>query len=258
MTQLSIRMQIGVTVLATCLVLYHHSTRAQSQSNAEIKRDISQVQLLTAPDETSAPAATVPRDEILSSPVAQVLGAGGVKWYLVKTRGGIVGWMSADDSDASGRLESFFKSLPAELSISSPREMSLSAPSSAPSNTIVIPIQTNGSAVIVPVILNRAVQTNMILDTGASFTVVSQQLAGRLGLKPTRRVSLVTANGTVGAPLAPLGSLKVGEAEATNLTVVIQDFSPTPALGGLLGLDFLSRYHTSIDSRRQVLVLSPR
>jgi len=258
MTQLSIRMQIGVTVLATCLVLYHHSTRAQSQSDAEITRDISQVQLLTAPDQSSAPVATVPRDEILASPVAQVLGTGGVKWYLVKTRGGIVGWMSADDSDASGRLESFFKSLPAELSISSPSEIPLSGPNSAHSNTMVIPIQMNGSAVIVPVILNRAVQANMILDTGASFTVVSQQLAGRLGLKPTRRVSLVTANGTVGAPLAPLGSLKVGEAEATNLTVVIQDFSPTPALGGLLGLDFLSRYHTSIDSRRQVLVLSPR
>ena len=258
MTQLSIRMQIGVTVLATCLVLYHHSTRAQSQSDAEIKMDIFQVQLLTAPDETSAPVAMVPRDEILLSPVAQVPATGGVKWYLVKTRGGIVGWMSAEDSDASGELKSFFKSLSAEWSISSPREISLSAPSSAPSNTIVIPIQTNGSAVIVPVILNRAVRTNMILDTGASFTVVSQQLADRLGLKPTRRVSLVTANGTVGAPLAPLGSLKVGEAEATNLTVVIQDFSPTPALGGLLGLDFLSRYHTSIDSRRQVLVLSPR
>src|SRR3990172_927298 len=121
MTQLSIRMQIGVTVLAACLVLYHHSTRAQSQSDAEIKRDIFQVQLLTAPDETSAPVATVPRDEILSSPVAQVLGTGGVKWYLVKTRGGIVGWMSAEDSDASGELKSFFKSLSAEWSFSSPR-----------------------------------------------------------------------------------------------------------------------------------------
>jgi len=259
MTQLSIRMQIGVTVLAACLVLFfHHSTRAQSQSDAEIKREISQVQLLAAPDETSAPVATVPRDEILSSPVAQVLGTGGVKWYLVKTKNGIAGWITAGDVDAGSTFERVFKSIPAELSISSPSEIPLSGPNSAPSNTIVVPIQTNGSAVIVPVILNRAVQTNMILDTGASFTVVSQQLAGRLGLKPTRRVSLVTANGTVGAPLAPLGSLKVGEAEATNLTVVIQDFLPTPALGGLLGLDFLSRYHTSIDSRRQLLILAPR
>lgn len=249
---------MSVAVLAACLVFYHQSSRAQSQSDAEFKGDITQVHLLTAPDETSVPLATVPRDEILPTPVAQVLGTGGVKWYLVKTRGGIVGWMSAADSDTSGRLESFFKSLPAELSISLPRDISLSAPNSTPSNAIVIPIQTNGSAVIVPVILNRAVQTNMILDTGASFTVVSQHLAGRLGLKPTRRVSLVTANGTIGAPLAPLGSLKVGEAEATNLTVVIQDFSPTPGLGGLLGLDFLSRYHTSIDSRRQLLVLAPR
>jgi clan AA aspartic protease (TIGR02281 family) len=251
-------MRIGVAVLAACVVFYHRSTCAQSQSDAEFKRDISQIHLHAAPDETSVPLATVPRDEIPLTPVAQVLGTGGVNWYLVKTRGGIVGWMSAADGDGSARLESFFKSLPAEISISSPREISLSAPNATPFNAIVIPIQTNGSAVIVPVVLNRAVQTNMILDTGASFTVVSQHLAARLGLMPTRRVSLVTANGTVGAPMAPLGSLKVGEAEATNLTVVIQDSSPTAALGGLLGLDFLSRYYTSIDTRRQLLVLAPR
>ena len=251
------RLRIAALVLAGSLAC-HSPAPVQSQSEAEFIREPSQIRLLTAPDDTSPAAATVPQDEIPSSPVAQVLGTGGVKWYLVKTKTGIVGWITAGDVDAGSTFERAFKSLPADLSISSPREISLPGPSSGSSNTIVIPIQTNGSVVIVPVTLNRAVQTNMILDTGASFTVVSQQLAGRLGLKPTRRVSLVTANGTVGAPLAPLGSLKVGEAEATNLTVVIQDFSPTPALGGLLGLDFLSRYHTSIDSRRQLLVLAPR
>ncbi len=251
------RLRIAALVLAGSLA-YHPPARAQSQLNAELIKEPSQVRLLTAPDETSPAAAVVARDEVILSPTAQVLGTGGVKWYLVKAKNGIAGWITAGDVDAGSTLERVFKPIPAELSISSPVEIPSSAASSAPGNAIVVPIQTNGSAVIVPVVLNRTVQTNMILDTGASFTVVSHQLAGRLGLKSTRRVALVTANGTVGAPMAPLGSLKVGDAEVANLTVVIQDFSPVPTLGGLLGLDFLSRYHTSVDSRRQVLILAPR
>ncbi len=257
MTTLMTRAQIAALALAGGL-FYHPGASVQSQSDAEIIKEPSQVKLLTAPDETSPAAAVVSRDQLLLSPTAQVLGPAGGKWYLVKTKDGISGWMTAGDIDAGSTLERAFKSIPTELSISSPVEIPLSAAHSAPANSIVVPIQTNGSAVIVPVVLNRAVQTNMILDTGASFTVVSQDLAGRLGLKPTRRISLVTANGTIGAPMAPLGSLKVGDAEVANLTVVIQDFSPIPTLGGLLGLDFISRYHISIDSRRQLLVLAPR
>jgi predicted aspartyl protease len=249
------RLRIAALVLAGSLACH---APVQSQSDADIIREPAQVRLLTAPDETSSPVAVVARDEVILSPTAQVLGPGGGKWYLVKTKNGVMGWITAGDVDAGSRLERVFKSIPAELSISSLAELPSSGANSAPANAIVVPIQTNGSAVIVPVVLNRTVQTNMILDTGASFTVVSQQLAGRLGLKSTRRVSLVTANGIVGAPMAPLGSLKVGDAEAANLTVVIQDFSPIPTLGGLLGLDFLSRYHTSIDSRRQLLILAPR
>ena len=257
MTTLLTRTQIAALVLAGSLA-YHPHARSQSQSNAEIVREPSQVRMLTAPDETSPPAAVVAREEIILTPTAQVFGPAGVKWYLVKTKDGISGWITAGDVDAGSTLERVFKSLPTELSISSPVEIPSSAAPSAPANAIVVPIQTNGSAMIVPVVLNRAVQTNMILDTGASFTVVSQELAGRLGLKSTRRISLTTANGVVGAPMAPLGSLKVGDAEVANLTVVIQDFSPIPSIGGLLGLDFLSRYHTSIDSRRGLLVLAPR
>ena len=43
---------------------------------------------------------------------------------------------------------------------------------------------------------------------------------------------------------AQLGSWKVGKAEALSLTVAVQDVSPNRKIGGLLGSDFLSRYHT--------------
>ena len=248
---------IGIALVFAAVVACGHPAQAQSRSDLVPMTKPSRVPLLSAPDETAPPAAVVPQDEILS-PVAQVIGTGGLKWYLVKTKSDVAGWIRADDPDTSKKLDAHFKSPAAEPVISFATEISLSDSTLLSPNSVVIPIQTNGASVIVPVVLNRSVQTNMILDTGASFTVVSQQLAGQLGLRATRRVSLVTANGIVGAPLAPLGSLKVGEAEAANLTVVIQDLPAAANLGGLLGLDFLSRYHVSIDSRRQLLVLAPR
>src|SRR5207344_1104561 len=115
----------------------------QSQSAADIIREPSQVRFLTAPDETSPAAAVVARDEVILPPTAQVLGPGGVKWYLVKTKNGTAGWITAGDVDAGSTLERVFKSIPAELSISSPVELPSSGASSAPANAIVVPIQTN-------------------------------------------------------------------------------------------------------------------
>ena len=68
----------------------------------------------------------------------------------------------------------------------------------------------------------------------------------------------MTANGKIAVPLARLDSLRVGNAEVHGLMVTVQSFSPDPRVDGLLGLDFLSRFHTSIDSRRQALTLAPR
>jgi predicted aspartyl protease len=98
----------------------------------------------------------------------------------------------------------------------------------------------------------------MLLDTGATYTVVSRGLAASLRLYEVSRATLSTANGLISVPLARLQSIKVGAAEALDLTVAIQDISVNSTVGGLLGLDFLSRFNTSIDSRKQLLILAPR
>ena len=103
-----------------------------------------------------------------------------------------------------------------------------------------------GSAALVPVILNQTIQAHMLLDTGATYTVVSRGLAASLGLYEASRATLSTANGLISVPLARLQSIKVGAAEALDLTVAIQDVSVNSTVGGLLGLDFLSRFNTSI------------
>jgi hypothetical protein len=40
--------------------------------------------------------------------------------------------------------------------------------------------------------------------------------------------------------------------------VMIHDFSPDPSYEGLLGFDFLSHFHMSLDVQKSLLVLTPR
>jgi predicted aspartyl protease len=88
--------------------------------------------------------------------------------------------------------------------------------------------------------------------------VISRRLASLLSLRPIGNAAAQTVGGVVQVSVAKLRSLKVGEAEATDLTVIIHDFSRDPRFEGLLGMDFLGRYRMGLDVPRQVLVLLPR
>jgi len=116
----------------------------------------------------------------------------------------------------------------------------------------------NGASVIVPVTFNGALTANLVLDTGATVTVVSRRIASNLALRTLGASKVGTVGGVITVPLARLGSLKVGEAEVHDLVVSIHDFSADPRIEGLLGLDFLKHFHVSLDARRRLLILGPR
>ena len=216
-----------------------------------------ETQLFSTPDESAQPIASVKKGEVLS-PMAETVGAGNVRWYLVRTKSGAVGWIKRGDSDESKKLESFFESIPSEISVG--RSVTLPKPPSGslPSGTIVVPVVMTGSSVIVPVTLNGSVKTYLVLDTGATITMVSRRIASKLALRSTGQMTAMTVGGPVRRPVARLRSLKAGKAEVQNLLVSIHDFHPHPQVEGLLGLDFLGKFRMSLDSRKKVLVLSPR
>ncbi|HSE87503.1 MAG TPA: retropepsin-like aspartic protease [Candidatus Binatia bacterium] len=121
-----------------------------------------------------------------------------------------------------------------------------------------MPVTMNGASVIVPVTFNGTLKANLALDTGATITVVSRRIASNLALSALGSSKVGTVGGVITVPLARLGSLKVGEAEVHDLVVSIHDFSTDPRIEGLLGLDFLGRFHVSLDGRRRLLTLGPR
>ena len=178
--------------------------------------------------------------------------AKGAEWHMVKTKNGVLGWVRSSDVEGTERLEQVLRE-------NIPR-VSTSRVISSSQEPTTIRVQMNGSSIIVPVVLNGSLKTHMVMDTGATFTTVTPRIAKKLGLRLDRyasRVPLMTANGYITAPLTRLTSLKVGSAEVQSLVVAVLNFSSNPQIAGLLGLNFLNQFNTSIDSGSQRLTLDP-
>ena len=108
--------------------------------------------------------------------------------------------------------------------------------------------------------LNGSKQARLIIDTGASQTIISQKLAFDLGLYSTARtnpVLLHTAAGPIYANAVILDSIRIDSAEVRNSPAVIHDLSDLPfPVDGLLGLSFLGAFQVTLDTRRGELLLT--
>ena len=245
---------LGAVLLLGCL-LSPPSAFSQSRSITDTPSKPEGIDVYAAPDDAAPPIAFLSAGET-TTPVAESQGSGGVKWYLIKTKSGVVGWIKQSDHEQAKKLDSFFKSLPAEPSASA--QIPMTSSTSAPRGAIIVPVSLAGRSAIVAVTLNQAVRGNLMLDTGATVTVISHRLAGLLSLRPTGRGAAQTVGGVIAVATARLRSLKVAEAEVTDLPVIVHDFTLDPRFDGLLGMDFLGRYHVGLDAQKQVLVLTPR
>lgn len=122
--------------------------------------------------------------------------------------------------------------------------------------TFQIPFQKRGASVLLPAKVNGQSIGFFILDTGATYTTISRQVAGSLGITGGGSVTLSTASGVVQAPLALLDEVEVGGATALHVPAVVHDLpNAPPALIGLLGLSFLERFRVNLDLTSGVLVL---
>jgi clan AA aspartic protease (TIGR02281 family) len=98
-----------------------------------------------------------------------------------------------------------------------------------------------------------------VLDTGATNTVITPDLAYRLGLPldPRRRARVSTAGGVVEAPLVILPALEIKGLRVVNLEAVVLDLGDLDVTG-LVGLDFLNHFIYSVDGQEGVLTLRAR
>ena len=124
-----------------------------------------------------------------------------------------------------------------------------------------IPFEKQGQVVIVEATLNKKTAVKFVVDTGASYTMISSAVAKELDIdteQNRKTAPFQTANGIIQAPLVNLESIAVGGIEILNLTAAVHDAIPDAKVAGLLGLNFLSNFRMDIDTQKGVLHLEKK
>jgi gag-polyprotein putative aspartyl protease len=234
---------------------------ARAAASAQAPAKVSEVMVYTAADEFSPLIESV-RDGGAFSPIAETAGPGGMKWFMVKTKAGNIGWIKASDNAEARKVDDHFRAMPRGAVMIGPAS---SAPDAATNTSatgaITIPVKINGPRVIVPVILtsgNSSSTGNLLVDTGAAQTMISKRLAREIRLLSIANQTRTGIGGSIQVDVGQVESVKVGEAEVKNMRVSIHDRVYDFGSEGLLGFDFLSRFQMSVDSDKQVMVLTPR
>jgi len=107
-------------------------------------------------------------------------------------------------------------------------------------------VRRSGGTPVIQVLFNDRYTVEMIVDTGASGTVITQRVAQSLGVQPTGRTNVSTASAqNVTFLLGQVESIKVDGVGLENVVVAIAG----PGLDtGLLGNDFFGRYDVTVRS----------
>lgn len=101
------------------------------------------------------------------------------------------------------------------------------------------------------------IPARFILDTGASITTLSEHLVGDNYVR-SNKITLSTANGTTNGFKINIATLSVGDITLNQFPIVALPKAKLPAnIDGLLGLDWLSKFHFVIDAKNAILRLTP-
>ncbi len=132
-----------------------------------------------------------------------------------------------------------------------------------------VPIRTINNRFLVPVVLNEGQPATFRLDTGANITVVTPEVARRVGAEvpsgsPKARARLATGQ-EVEVSLARLKSIRVGSARIDGFILAVYELAPLDVrvkpplvVDGFLGADFVGRFIMTLDTGAGTLTLQMR
>jgi predicted aspartyl protease len=116
--------------------------------------------------------------------------------------------------------------------------------------------------ILVQAVVNGQGPFQFALDTGAGRTVLMPELAERLNIRATKEIKGAGVGGKVQLTRATVDSLSVGGASVQDHAVVVGAFINTISavagtkLDGIIGQNFLTQFHVTIDYPRSLLTFA--
>lgn len=126
-------------------------------------------------------------------------------------------------------------------------------------DSVLLPVTVRkGGYVIADVLLNGK-PVRLILDSGASFSVIPQKLSDELSVKYMADMTILNAVGTtIPAHVGVLDSLSMGNIHVNNVPVIYTEksrFLKQQRVDGLLGWDILRKFSYTTDFNAQTLTI---
>lgn len=125
-------------------------------------------------------------------------------------------------------------------------------------DSLIIPMEYTDGHIFVTVTVNGSKQVRLMLDTGASMNLFSQEVQDSLGLPVIGTSAGKGIGGYSSVNLVRTDSLEVGGLTLYRQVAGVADFSEMQGLlrfDGLLGQDFLSRFPVLVDYQEQRLTV---
>lgn len=123
------------------------------------------------------------------------------------------------------------------------------------SSHVYVPIETKNSVFILKAVINGT-EADFLIDTGASKTFISPELAKKAGVVPgSQTLNVATIGEKVNAKvkIGYIEHIKVGPTERRNMPVGIME--TIQDIEGILGMDFLGCFALQLDPRKSTLKL---
>lgn len=145
----------------------------------------------------------------------------------------------------------------AEMARDSLKKLEIENPSPYKKVTEVTLLPQHDSTYVVPAIINDKYVSTFLIDTGASYTVVTPKMIEYMHIKIPKNVDKIpvsTANGVVFAPIIQLNHVTIGGMTVSHVDAVITELGDEMHISGLLGMNYFKGMDLSF--RQNKLVLS--
>lgn len=121
-----------------------------------------------------------------------------------------------------------------------------------------IKLQKNGDHFLIKAILNEDVTVTLLLDTGASVTIIDDSIMNKINYTMTNQnVELNTAGGFVTAKQVLIKTFSIDDTIVKDMQIVISKMYDN-SFDGLLGMSFFRQFDFYIDQKNSILYLNAK